>query len=324
MTGTSPEHTTHGRSRRKDQAGRESSHVLLACVLLAVLALPAAVKADPGPTLYVDRGNPACSNLGPGTQAQPYCAIGAAALAATPGTTVLVAAGTYQEEVTTASGTSGSPIVIRPVDGATVTVTGRQHGFYLSRESWVTIQGFNVTGTTEEGIYVSRSDHITVTGNTVTLSGQPTSGGKANGIRLSTTTDSVVSGNVVERNTDFGIYLVSGANRNQVVDNTISLNARQYQRAASGIRLHSSDQNTIARNVSFANEDSGIELVTGSDGNLVVSNISYDNGDHGIDDYLSVGQQIVANSVFPNVTAGINVEGGSTGTTIRSAFRRAI
>ena len=50
--------------------------------------------------------------------------------------------------------------------------------------------------------------------------------------------------------------------------------------------------------------------------NLIIDNVSYDNGDHGIDNYASTGQRILGNTVYHNVTAGINVEGGSAGATI--------
>jgi hypothetical protein len=44
--------------------------------------------------------------------------------------------------------------------------------------------------------------------------------------------------------------------------------------------------------------------------------VLYNNGDHGIDDYKSTDQTIIANTVYKNVTAGINIEGNSTGATI--------
>src|SRR5438034_10564128 len=42
-------------------------------------------------------------------------------------------------------------------------------------------------------------------------------------------------------------------------------------------------------------------------------NLAYQNGDHGIDNLGATSQTIVGNTVFQNVTAGINLEGGSTG-----------
>ena len=294
---------------------RLSSAALILGVLLTVLALPAAVRAA-ATTLYVDQQNPSCSNTGSGTPGQPFCTISAAATRTTPDTTVLVSAGTYPEQVVPRSGSSGAPVTFKAEPGETVTVTGGSNGFYISSKTWITVEGFNVTDTTGDGIYVSKSSFIRVIDNHVSFAGEPVSGQVAKGIRLSNSTDSVVSGNTVDHNTDFGIYVLLGSTRNEIVDNDLAFNARQYTRAASGIRLHDSSGNTIQSNVTHGNEDSGIEIVTGSDNNLVVNNVTYDNGDHGIDVLDAVGQRIISNSVYRNVTAGINVEGGSTGTLV--------
>jgi parallel beta-helix repeat protein len=98
--------------------------------------------------------------------------------------------------------------------------------------------------------------------------------------------------------------------------NTSFRNAYVWQRAASGIRLYGSTANTVSANVTSDNEDSGIEFDTSGD-NVARDNVSFENGDHGIDVYRSPGLRIVRNTTYQNVTAGINVEGNSTDTTIR-------
>ena len=93
-------------------------------------------------------------------------------------------------------------------------------------------------------------------------------------------------------------------------------NAKRFERAAAGFRLYDAHANTITRNVSHDNEDSGIELDR-SDGNVVSNNVSYHNGDHGLDGTGAFSRtRILANTVYYNVTAGINVEGGSTDATV--------
>jgi parallel beta-helix repeat protein len=276
--------------------------------------------SPPPPTLYVDKGNPNCSDGGSGSVTQPFCTIKPAASRVVAGQTVLVGSGTYNETVTvSSSGTATAPINFVAAVGATATVTGattgNANGFFISGRSYVSVQGFNVTGTSADGIVVKNSSSITIRGNHVSSAGQPLQGKTAKGIRLDGATDSVVSTNTVDNNTDYGIYLV-GSTRDQVVGNRVFANARVFERAASGIRLHSSPGNTISSNVSHDNEDSGIECVTGSNNTLVVNNVTYDNGDHGIDNLNSTGQQVISNSVYKNVTAGINVEGTSTGATI--------
>lgn len=69
-----------------------------------------------------------------------------------------------------------------------------------------------------------------------------------------------------------------------------------------------SSGNTVANNVSHDNEDSGLQFYTGGSNSLVVNNVAYNNGDHGIDDLNVTGQRIIGNTIYNNVTAGINVE----------------
>src|SRR5204863_9054293 len=100
-----------------------------------------------------------------------------------------------------------------------VTVTGGADGFVLSGKSWVTVRGFTVTNTSSYGIYVSNSSNITLAGNHVSYAGKPVSGQTAPGIYLTGVTDSTVSGNTADHNTDAGIYLTSGTTRVDVAGN---------------------------------------------------------------------------------------------------------
>ena len=77
-----------------------------------------------------------------------------------------------------------------------------------------------------------------------------------------------------------------------------------------------SGPNTIINNVSYENEDTGLQFYTGAHDNLIVGNLTYDNGDHGIDNLNAPSQTMVGNTVFGNVTAGINLEGTSPGGTL--------
>ena len=97
-----------------DQEASTVAAVLRAALGLFLIAGAAAGTAQAAGTYYVDGDNPACSNSGPGTLATPYCTIGAAVAArAGAGTTIHVAPGQYQEQVTIpASGTAGNPFVL--------------------------------------------------------------------------------------------------------------------------------------------------------------------------------------------------------------------
>jgi parallel beta-helix repeat protein len=295
-------------------AVRRASLAFLALIILVALSPRAAAAAS---TLYVDKSAANCSDSGAGSQSQPFCTINAGASKVAAGDTVQVAAGTYSEEVVVPrSGTSSAPITFTTAPGATVTVTGKAHGFTLSTVSWITVRGFSVTKTTGAGISVSSSSHITLSANQVTYAGQRVSGKTADAVKLSGVSDSLVEGNTCAHNSDYGVELTSSSTRDEIRGNHTFDNARGYQRAAAGIRLYSSPSNTVAANVTHDNEDSGIESYTGSNNTLLYNNVTYNNGDHGIDNYQSTGQRVIANTVYKNVTAGINVEGSSTGATV--------
>jgi parallel beta-helix repeat protein len=251
-------------------------------VVLGVVAVPAAAVAEQ-PTLHVNGAAAHCSNNGPGTVTQPLCTISAGATKATAGTTVLVYTATYNEQVSPKSGAAGAPVTIKAAPGHTPVVTGKANGFYLSSKSWVTIEGFTITKTTSDAVYVSKSSNIHVVDNEIKFAGEPVSGRIAKGIRFSATTDSLARGNRIHHNTDFGIYMLDSSTRVELRENVIWNNAREYTRAASGIRVHGSSSNTIDSNTSYGNEDSGIEIGTGSTNHVVTNNVTYDNGDHGID-----------------------------------------
>ena len=301
--------------RRQPQ--RIALSLLVAGAVLAVASAPA--ESAGGPTLYVDRGNSACTNSGTGTQAQPFCTISAAATKVAAGQTVQVASGTYSERVSISkSGTSNAPIVFTAAPNALVTVTGQANGFYVSGRSWITINGFNVTGTSDNGITVSSSSFITVSNNQVSYAGFQVQGMVKGGIRLNNSTDSLIVGNTADHNSYAGIMVVGGSTRNEVRGNTTFNNAQGFQRAAPGIRIYAAPGNVVDGNISHDNEDSGIESYPGANNTLIYDNVCYGNGDHGIDDLGTTGQTIVGNSVYNNVTAGINLEGNSTGGTVEN------
>jgi parallel beta-helix repeat protein len=271
------------------------------------LVVLSATAASAATTWYVNN-TVSCSNSGPGTQATPFCTIGTAAAKATAGQTVQVVAGTYTEAVTPKnSGTASAPITYAA--GAGVTVTGGANGFKLSGKSYVVVRGFTVTKTSGVGILVSSSNHVTLDRNNVSVAGQRVSGSTAKGISLSGTTASTITGNVSHDNSDAGIGITSSSTGNVVTGNESYGNARGFSRAAAGIDLRNSPNNTISANRLHNNEDSGLNIWSGSTGTVAVNNVIWSNGDHGIDVHSNNDAFVVSNTVYKNYDSGIEMTG---------------
>ncbi len=314
-----------------------------------------------GTLLFVDGINPSCNNSGAGSQAVPFCTIGAAADQVTAGDTVSVKPGTYNEEVViTESGSPNATITFAADPG--VTVSGQHNGFDIAGVSWVTVQGFTVTQTASHGIKVILSSNVTladnqivgagdrgiyfrdssditvdnnkiqnsvqyglylksvtsgtIANNEVTGSGLPILGSTRKGIYVNGSSNLLIEKNTSAFNSDTGIYLTSGTTGVHVKGNILHDNARGYIRSATGIDLRNSSNNTIEGNITYNNEDSGIQFWFGSHNNLAVNNLSYNNGDHGLDTLTATGSRWIGNTVYGNFASGINVEGGSISTTI--------
>ena len=324
-----------------DRAARSGRRRTLAAgTLLGTLAIGASfltsASAYASSNYTVDGTNPSCSDTatGAGSAAQPFCTIGAVAKKAQPGDTVSVIAGTYTgTSVNPAiSGTAGSPITFAASPG--VTISGGTKAFALSGRNYIVISGFTITGTSSYGISVSNGSNDTISGNAITgtgshaiylsgggnntvsgntesYAGTPQQGLSAYGIWLNNETGDLVKRNVTHDNSAHGIYLSGTTTGALVAGNTSYHNAYQWERNANGIN-DIAPGNSLIGNVTYANEDSGINIYPGGDSALVADNVTYGNGDHGIDDLNVTGGRIIGNTVYGNCSDGINVEGTSS------------
>ena len=148
--------------------------VVLTGGALVGTALPA--QADAPTTLYV-RQNPAadCSDQYPGTLAQPFCTIGAAAAVVTPGQSVDVGGGDYRERVTIrTSGTPEQPVTFFASSGATL--IGATAGFVIDGQHDVVLRNFRSIGSTSvPGLDLRNSSRITVQVGTYAMDTSSTS-----------------------------------------------------------------------------------------------------------------------------------------------------
>jgi len=95
---------------------------LAVCLGLSVLLAPRLAAAT---EYFVAQHSPACSDAGPGTEAEPWCTVQTAANAMVAGDTVWVAEGVYRESVTPASsGLPDSPIRYAAMAGQKVVLSG--------------------------------------------------------------------------------------------------------------------------------------------------------------------------------------------------------
>ncbi len=252
----------------------------------------------------VDNTTTACKDTGPGNATQPFCTISAGAAVAQPGDVVLVRAGTY-------AGTSVNPAnsSVTFLADPGVTISGGTSAFALSNSNNITVSGFTITHTSSTGIVVSGGSNVTISSNTESFAGTPITAPGV-GISLNNVNGGVVENNVTHDNSAHGIYLFGSTTSVLVEGNTSYHNAYQYQRNANGIN-DIAPGNEIVGNVTYANEDSGINIYPGGNNALVADNVSYGNGDHGIDDLSVTGGRIIGNTIYSNCTSGINVEGTS-------------
>jgi parallel beta-helix repeat protein len=189
-------------------------------------------------------------------------------------------------------------------------------GIYIRESSDITVDNNTIQDSAQYGLYIKSVTGGTIANNEVTGSGQPVLGLTRKGIYVNASSNLLIEKNISAFNSDTGIYLTSGTTGVHIKGNILHDNAKGYTRSANGINLRNSTNNTIEGNVTYNNEDSGIQFYPGSHNNLGINNLSYNNGDHGLDTYSATGNRWIGNTVYGNFTSGINVEGGSTGTTI--------
>ena len=157
---------------------------LAATAALSVLAfsvVPAAAHADSStPTTYYVYGTDtaACSDAGPGTQAEPFCSLQTGVDAATtPGDTVLVTGSFYAPVTISNTGTAAAPITIQgnassfTVGALTSSTTA---AVTLTGASYVTVKDFATTVDASRIAYISGSNHVTIDGFTGGISGATT------------------------------------------------------------------------------------------------------------------------------------------------------
>jgi Periplasmic copper-binding protein (NosD) len=288
---------------------------------------PAALAAGSSlPSLYVattgDDGNA-------GTAAAPFRTIGHAASVATPGTTVIVADGTYEGAVVTrASGTESARIVYVAQHKWAAKIVGREDdtdAVWRNYGDYVDIQGFDVSGPVPKGTGIGQSgSHGRVLEDRVIGMAGNCMSADNDGYTI---VDDDFIGNVVGRcgksDLDHGIYPGGDGG---TISNNIS-----YGNTGFGIHCwHNCNRQVITNNLVFDNRAGGILIGQGdgpnngeveADGMLVANNIVVDNGDEGIRESGATGSQnrYVDNEVSDNAEGAVDLQSGAESGTISAS-----
>ena len=113
-------------------------------VTVAVLAVQLAVLRVMAASYYVDGGNSSASDSNSGSSSSPWKTIGKANLSVSPGDTVYIKQGTYNEGITPRmSGTASQRITYQNFGTDKVLITETTRGILLVGRSYITVQGID-------------------------------------------------------------------------------------------------------------------------------------------------------------------------------------
>jgi parallel beta-helix repeat protein len=309
----------------------------LGLLTLLLCGSTAKVMVAAAATYYVDGSSPTCSPTGPGTEAQPYCAISQAVnLRAQPGNTILVKPGVYREQVTIrASGTAGNPIVVRAT-GPGVVIDGAddysQTGLWVAaggtvwRAASVTwkpvrlfVDGVPILAATDSTAPppVNRFTWVSGQGLFLNLGGgnpglrQTLVGARSYGFNMATRSWITIDGFTVLHTESRGIFMQSGCANVTIARNTVRL------ANANGIHAVGGTGIVIEGNVAAANGPHGIGLTAGATDCIIRDNESYGSTDpdirraDGIYLYEAPRNTLYRNRVHNNQDSGIHFGPGA-------------
>ncbi|MGN9907266.1 PKD domain-containing protein [Phytohabitans sp. LJ34] len=273
-------------------------------------------RAADATTLYVQQTSAACTDGGPGTSAQPFCTVGAAAAVVSAGQTVMIGAGSYPERVTLAkSGTPDQPITFRIASALPLpTLVGPTAGFVIDGQHDIKILNVRVNGTEAvPALDIRASSGITVQATSIQMTWTAT----APAIRLAAVTQSWMAP-YVHRAPAGGIILDAETTGVEVRSGSIYASGEAYGTSDSaGVRV-TGPGNTVAKNMIHGFREAEIVLEPGAAGTPVVNNAIGGGAGFGILNRGASGTAITNNHVENHCRDGIRVEGASSGVSVQN------
>lgn len=217
--------------------------------------------------------------------------------AASPGDTIEVYSGTYDEHVDV-----NKQLTLRGVDAGTglpvVDAGGSGSAITISADGCI-VEGFEASNSGNAwpcaGIHVTSNDN-SISGNTAT-------GNNWDGISLKNSNGNMISDNTLTNNDASGIYLES-SNNNTIEKNTATGNGHN------GIKLAYNSKNALSDNIVSYNKQMGIYLVN-SNGNNIRRNDAYRNKNRGIRVETSSANTLENNEATENGKNGIELVSSS-------------
>jgi parallel beta-helix repeat protein len=291
--------------------------------------------ADKAAADYLADGNTAAANDGDQIQIN-------AALTAGAGKKVLLLAGTYTIDAgisvpnnTTLAGAGSGTVITIPnsfntnINAITNTTTG-------GNGTGVTIQDLRLEGNKANqssgsmyGIYFngvgSGSGSSAIAGGKIT--NVAVNNWRSTGIYLSSSSNNILTGNILQKNTSYGIYLFSSSNNNTITGTIVQgglygidldsssnniLTGNTVQGCGFGFYLSSSSNNTLTANMALGN-NSGIYLDSSSN-NTITGNTTRSNNVWGISINSSNDNTITGNTVQGDINYAIYLSYSSNNT----------
>ncbi|MEV6523686.1 right-handed parallel beta-helix repeat-containing protein [Longispora sp. NPDC051575] len=289
----------------------------LVVALTAGVSVPATTASAATTDLFVNN-TVACADTGPGSQAQPFCTLAAAAAAVTPGGTVR-GTGTYNERLTVvSSGTPGSPVTFRGAnpDVADFFLTGDKAGVTIAGQHDVSIANVQVTaGAGGPAVTVDNASRVTLDKVAVrrdNLAPVP-------GISLTGVTDSSLA------KVSVAGALVPAISLDAATSGVVVTGARLTRfgnHRHGGIVVLGSRNSVLYSTLSAARADA-ITVGAGATDNVVARNNVYETVRRGIVNAGATGTAITNNTVNSGNETNIRVDGASTGVSVQNNVVRS-